>query len=276
MSLTEAEARGLIDLVRQVAKAEILPRFRQLDAVDVRSKSHADDLVTVADLAAETALTAGATRVLPDAAVVGEEAVSADPLVLDRIAGPGRTVVLDPIDGTWNFAHGLAVFGVILAVVEAGETVFGLLYDPVFDDWVAAQRGAGAWFETGAGARRALRFEAAPPVTEAGGYVPLALYPAARRAEVAREMAAIHRAGTLRCSCHEYRQLLTGGAEFCLAAMLNVWDHAAGVLAVQEAGGQAALADGTPYRPELRAGHLITAADAPLWQALQARFGAAL
>jgi fructose-1,6-bisphosphatase/inositol monophosphatase family enzyme len=60
-----------------------------------------------------------------------------------------------------------------------------------------------------------------------------------------------------------------------LAAMLNVWDHAAGVLAVTEAGGHAALAGGAPYTPRLRRGHLISAADSDLWQALDTRFGAA-
>jgi len=275
MTLTRAEETGLIDLVREVAKAEILPRFRALDPTEIRSKSRADDLVTVADVAAEVALADGAARILPGAAVVGEEAVSGDASVLDRVAGPGRTLVIDPIDGTWNFAHGLAVFGVILAVVEDGETVFGLLYDPVFDDWTAARRGGGAWSGAPGRADIPLRRAPAPAPDIAQGYVPLSLYPAAAREGVAQAMTTVGRAGTLRCACHEYRQLVAGGSDFMLAAMLNVWDHAAGVLAVTEAGGRAALAGGAPYGPELRQGHLISAADADLWQALDTRFGAA-
>ncbi|ROU00139.1 inositol monophosphatase family protein [Histidinibacterium lentulum] len=275
MSLSRAEETGLIDLVREVAKAEILPRFRALEATDIRAKSRADDLVTVADVAAEAALTDGAARILPGAAVVGEEAVSADASILDRVGGPGRTLVIDPIDGTWNFAHGLAVFGVILAVVEDGETVFGLLYDPVFDDWIAARRSGGAWSGAPGRADVPLRSTPAPPPEVAQGYVPLSLYPPQAREGVARAMATMGRAGTLRCACHEYRQLVSGGSDFMLAAKLNVWDHAAGVLAVTEAGGHAALAGGAAYAPDLRRGHLISAADADLWQALDARFGAA-
>ena len=46
-------------------------------------------------------------------------------------------IIIDPVDGTWNYARGLALFGVILAVTRYGIPVYGLLYDPVIDDWIA-------------------------------------------------------------------------------------------------------------------------------------------
>ncbi|KAA9009350.1 inositol monophosphatase family protein [Histidinibacterium aquaticum] len=259
MSLSRAEEEGLVGLVREVASREILPRFRRLDATEIRAKGRPDDLVTAADLASEAALADGIGRVMPGAAVVGEEAVASDPSVLDRLDAPGRVVVVDPIDGTWNFAHGLATFGVILAVVEDGETVFGLLYDPVFDDWVLTRRGGGTWMCRAGEAPVRLQVGPAPGLGEAQGFVPLFLFGEADRDRIAGGMVRTGRAGSLRCSCHEYRQLVLGGGDFALAAMLKPWDHAAGALALAEAGGVAALTDGTAYVPRLREGHMIAA-----------------
>lgn len=201
-----AEARALTDLVRRVARAEIMPRFRAIGGADIGTKSAEDDLVTIADTASEAALAAGIAGILPDAMVVGEEAVSADPRVLDGLDGADLAVIVDPIDGTWNYANGLAVFGVILAVVERGETTFGLLYDPVGDDWISARRGEGAWY---AGPSRApLRLDVGRPGADPAallGYVQVHLFPKAEQPGVAATLPRFRRTLSLRCSCHEYR-----------------------------------------------------------------------
>jgi fructose-1,6-bisphosphatase/inositol monophosphatase family enzyme len=132
-----------IEIVRAAARSEIMPRFRRLGPDDVRAKSAPDDLVTEADLAAEDAISRDLAQDFPDALILGEEAVESDPTLLDRLPDAELAFVIDPVDGTWNFAAGLATFGVILAVVEKGETVMGLLYDPVLDDWVVARKGLG-------------------------------------------------------------------------------------------------------------------------------------
>lgn len=272
MPLSPAEEAALIDLVRDAARREILPRFRSLDATDIRSKSRSDDLVTVADTAAERVITEGVARIMPDAQVVGEEAVSADAAVLGRIDRPGRVVVIDPIDGTWNFANGIAVFGVILAVVEDGETIFGLLYDPVFDDAVLARKGGGTFMRARDGSEQRLTLDPPGPMAQALGFVPLQLFPKEMRPQIANATLDMARTHSLRCSCHEYRQLALGGSDFLLAAMLNVWDHAAGLLALSEAGGAAVLADGSAYRPGLRDGYLVAARRADAAEALRQRF----
>lgn len=264
---------AVIDLVRETAADEIMPRFRRLDPDMVAAKTAPDDLVTEADRAMEARLTAALPGLLPGAVVIGEEAVSADARVLDGLAGAELAVVVDPVDGTWNFANGLAVFGVILAVVARGETVFGLLYDPVGDDWVAAERGGGAWFGR-AGHAEKLRAAPAVPVAEATGFVPLYLFPPERRAAVAALLPDFARTQSLRCSCHEYRLVAQGRMHFNLSANLSPWDHLAGALAVSEAGGIARLACGGPYRvgPHVP-GPLVAAGSAEVWEAVAARFG---
>lgn len=271
MKLTSDQSDALIQIVRNVAAKEIRPLFRNIVLSDVDSKSAPDDLVTVADRAAELAIAAGVRDLLPDAAIVGEEAVAADKSVLDRV-GSGQVVVIDPIDGTWNFAHGIATYGVIVAVIEDGEAVFGLLYDPGYDDWIVATKGQGAWFCDAKGKRRRLSLGAAPQISDSFGYVGMYLFPKPQQAPIAAQLPAFRRTQTLRCACHEYRMLAEDAAQFCLTGMLNVWDHAAGVLIYQEAGGVARLLDGREYHPTMQEGHLLVAASQEMWQDLAERF----
>ncbi|MEM0946351.1 MAG: inositol monophosphatase [Pseudomonadota bacterium] len=269
MSLDAKETDALIQAVRDTAKAEIVPRFRGLAGTDVDAKGAPDDLVTVADRASEIAITAAVAGILPSARIVGEEAVAEDISLLDGVGKPGQTVVIDPIDGTWNYANGLATYGVILSVVEDGETVFGLLYDPSGDDWIVAYRGGGAWFVRPD--RDAIPLSVSRPGTDLGtsfGFVGLYLYNKPGQAKIAETLPRFRRTVSLRCSCHEYRLLAQGRSDFMLNGMLNVWDHAAGVLALEEAGGVARLLDGRPYAPAMREGLLLNAASEPLWDRL--------
>lgn len=274
VALSEDIETFLIDLVRQVSKQEILPRFRTLPDSDIRSKSAPDDLVTEADLRAEAAIAAGIADVLPDALVLGEEAVTATPSLLSGLDGAACAVIIDPVDGTWNFAKGLATFGVILAVAEKGETVFGLLYDPVMDDWVLARRGGGAWYCRPDAEPRRLRIEGDAPQDQTVGFVPLFLFPYETRMQLAGAIPGFRRIWSVRCSCHEYRLLAQGHADFCLSGTLNPWDHAAGALAVSEAGGAVGLLDGRDYRAGLtEGGHLVTARSEATLNRIRATFG---
>jgi fructose-1,6-bisphosphatase/inositol monophosphatase family enzyme len=159
--LTAAHLHELWLVMREAAEAEILPRFRQLGHGAVRTKTGPLDLVTDADEAAERAITAGIARLFPGAVVVGEEATAADPGLLRRIADADLAFVVDPVDGTANFAAGLPLFGVMAAAMVRGEIVASVIHDPIGGDGALALRGEGAWMEQPSGARADLRV--APP-----------------------------------------------------------------------------------------------------------------
>ena len=265
---------ALIDQVRRVAKAEIMPRFRRLPAGSIQSKSAPDDLVTEADLSAEAGISEGVRQLLPDALMLGEEAISADPSLVDGLAAADCAVILDPVDGTWNFAKGLTTFGVILAVAEKGETVFGLLYDPVMDDWIRASRDGGTWYQRPGGDRVRLKIGGEASIPDAVGFVPLFLFPLEARRKLAGAIPGFRRIWSVRCSCHEYRLLAQGHADFCLSGSLNPWDHAAGALAVAEAGGAVGLLDGRDYSAAItHGGHLVTARSEAMLDRIRAVFG---
>ncbi|MEL7088743.1 MAG: inositol monophosphatase [Planctomycetota bacterium] len=264
---------ALIAAVREAAQIEIVPRFRALPDGTVRSKSAPDDLVTDADTGMEHRLSARVADILPDALILGEEAASEDPSVLDRAATPGSCVIIDPVDGTWNFASGISTFGTILAVTEGGETTFGLLYDPLQDDWIEATRGEGASFNRPGLPAQAL--QVAPPETlpNMTGFIGLPLFPKDKQSDIALGFPALRRVLGLRCSCHEYRTLAMGRVSFNVNGMLKPWDHAAGALVVEEAGGVARMLDGRPYAPTLHEGCMIAASDDATWSAVADHFG---
>src|SRR5260221_7511219 len=132
------------DLIAEAAAAEIAPRFGKLAASDIREKAP-DDLVTVADLAMERRLTPALGDLLPGSTVVGEEAVSDDALIQDRLDGEDWVWLIDPVDGTTNFAEGRPMIAVIVALVHRGRTVAGWIHDPLAGTTATAEDGAGAW-----------------------------------------------------------------------------------------------------------------------------------
>jgi fructose-1,6-bisphosphatase/inositol monophosphatase family enzyme len=266
------QAGELVAIVREVARAEIVARFRALAPTDISTKSGPGDLVTVADRAAEAAMTAAIRALMPEATVVGEEAISADPALRDVIATADPCVIIDPVDGTWNFAKGLALFGVLVAVTRRGRPVWGMLYDPLLDDWIIADADGTRMVQ---GDRvTVLRSSIQTRTERMVGFVPVGLFPRSQRPQVLAALAPFSRATSLRCACHEYRLIAQGHAEFALSGPVqHAWDHAAGVLAVEQAGGVARFLDGAPYDAGRRRGPLLVAASEPVWDQVAAQFG---
>ena len=262
----DAQTRSqMIEAVRMAAKTQIRPRFRSLSADDIAQKSARDDLVTAADLAVETVLRSAFGAILPGTPIVGEEGVAEDPAQLDLITSGGRVIVIDPIDGTWNFAQGMPTFGTMVSVIEDGETVFGLLYEPMLDDWIWAARGEGTWSGT-----ERMRLAAPGPFETLTAMLGFYGMDTGQWSQVAALYPKFLRVSDSHASIMDYRLLSRGQAAFKLNRQLNVWDHAAGVLCLEEAGGYAALLDGTVYAPHLRTGRLLAAQSRELWEELAA------
>lgn len=228
-----AQFDRIVSLVRDVAASEILPGFRAMTAQAATTKTSPVDIVTAYDRRAEETLTAGIAAIFPDAAIVGEEAVSADPRSINLLDSDGTVVVIDPIDGTWNYAGGIGVFGVLIAVVRNRQTVFGLLYDPLGNDWIRTQRGGGTWFCREGSADHRLSVSPDPCLRGFLPHRPTAL------AGLYDALPPHTRLTALGSSCHEYRALVSGHADFLLAYDPAPWDHLAGTLALTEAGGTA-------------------------------------
>ncbi|MFD1744092.1 inositol monophosphatase family protein [Rhizobium helianthi] len=260
---------ALADVLRQAAKQEILPRFRRLGAHEVRAKSEATDLVTEADEQAERYIKAEVAKFAPDALFIGEESVAADASLLNRLADAELAVIVDPVDGTFNFAAGVPAFGVMASVVYKGEAIAGIIYDPMGDDWVMAEKGGGAFLRRPDGDAVRLATAAAKPLEATYGMASAAYFYAEQRLQLLTNLAKLRFFASYRCSAQEYRILAGGHVDFVLYNKLMPWDHVGGSLIVQEAGGHVAKLDGSPYRPHEFEGGLLAASNKETWDMLK-------
>ncbi|ROT34104.1 inositol monophosphatase family protein [Micromonospora sp. HM5-17] len=253
-------------LLREAAARAILPLFRQLGDTDVTEKAPGE-LVTVADRRSEEILDAGLRRIRPGSLVVGEEGVAADPAVLDRLRGPAEVWVVDPLDGTANFAAGRRPFAVMVALRSAGVTRIGWILDPVTDTLLVGRAGAGAY-------RDGLAVRTAPDVLEPEalrGAVPTRFLPSDLRERI---RAGGRRLGELlpglHCAGQEYADILAGRQHFALFWRTLPWDHVPGALIVREAGGVVRRFDGSAYDPTDGRTGLLVAANEQIWRTVHA------
>jgi fructose-1,6-bisphosphatase/inositol monophosphatase family enzyme len=247
-------------ILGEVARTEILPRFGRLERGDIVEKGPGD-LVTVADRAAERELSRRLQDLLPGSRVVGEEAVFADRTVLEALDGSDPVWIVDPIDGTSNYAAGNTRFSVLVALAREGELLASWIYEPWFGRMAHAVRGHGAFLD-GAPLR------VAPPPDPADGLRDLEIATSRPSFWSTRARAAIVALSTHGVSLFysdgaglEYLALASGRRDTALMVWENVWDHAAGLLLHAEAGGAALCFDGGPFR--LAGGNALPFAVAP-------------
>ena len=263
--MSQALTAAVRALMREASERAIMPHYQSLAASEIVSKA-ANDVVTIADHEAEAILTEGLAKLLPEAAVVGEEAAHADPAVMDRLAG-GLCWIVDPLDGTNNFAAGKPPFGVLVALAEHGETIGGWIYDCLSGRFCHAQSGQGAFVD---GERITARPSGTEPPIAA---ISLVFADPVRRAALKMQIAPHYTCVDIpRCAAEQWPRLALGINDLSIFERTLAWDHAAGVLLLNEAGGKAARPDGRPYRVDehLLPG-LIGAASPALWDELAER-----
>jgi fructose-1,6-bisphosphatase/inositol monophosphatase family enzyme len=260
----------VVQLIRAVARTEIMPRCRNLRPGDVQVKSGPHDLITTANEQTERRLANGLARLFPGCVVVGEEAASRDPGLVGAIADAELCFVVDPIDGTANFCAGLPLFGIMVVMVRRGAVVAAVIHDPVGDDTALAVAGQGAWLESASGERVPLRVALPVPVADMAGAVSWRYMPEPLRSTVCRNLPRVGAAWDYRCAAHQYRMLAAGHCHYVVFHRLLPWDHAAGWLLHQEAGGWSARLDGSAYRPAHATGGLICTPDEASWHMLRA------
>lgn len=249
-------------LMRTAARTVILPLYQRLAVGDVAEKAPGD-VVTVADRRAEEFLADGLAALLPGSIVVGEEAVAADGALLDRLADSGPVWLVDPLDGTANFAAGHGPFAVMVALLVGGITRTGWILDLITDQLVVAEAGAGAYLN----GVRITTDQDAPPLSALRGNVRSKYLPPAVRRAIDRRASALGEAlpGT-GCAGREYPDVVTGVQDFALFWRTLPWDHAAGVLFIHEAGGVARRLDGGAYLPTDRRPGLLVARNEGVWR----------
>lgn len=256
--LSQNQLEAVDHLLRQVARDIVMPRFQNLAAGEVIEKA-ADDLVTIADHESEERLEEELRRILPDAYVVGEEACAANPAVQDRI-GDGAVWIIDPIDGTGNFAAGRPPFGLMVALAVEGEVRAGWMFDPLTGRMCHARLAEGAFID---GER--IRSKGSGSTVPVAGISLLFMDQDKRRRTLERAEGKLRMVDIPRCAAEQYPRIVLGRNDLALFERTLPWDHAPGVLFLNEAGGTALRADGSPYRVTDRRTGMLAAATPALW-----------
>lgn len=269
-AFTTDDLEGLIPVLAQAAAEEIMPRFGRLAASQVRVKTSAFDIVTDADEACERVITRQLRARFPGAVVIGEEAAGRDPGLLGALDTADLAFLVDPLDGTRNFASGLPLFGVMVAAVVRGHVVAGVIHDPVSGTTALARAQEGAWMQDRAGARVRLHVADPVPVADMEGIAGTNFLPPPLKTQVNANLSRLRMTNWFRCAAHEYRLAAAGHCHILFYNRLMPWDHAAGWLLHREAGGYSAHFDGIPYAPGHTSGGLLYAPDWPTWEAVHA------
>lgn len=256
--MTLALHEPVVALMRQVARDVVMPRFRNLAAHEISEKA-ANDFVTIADKESELRLAEGLAAILPEAGIIGEEACAADPTILER-AGHGLNWIIDPIDGTGNFASGNPPFGIMIALADAGATLAGWILDPMTGRVCHALLGGGSHID---GEQVQAR--------ESGGDLPIAALAVYfmtedERADIQRRADGQFAVVDIpRCAAEQYPRLVLGQNDVSVFARTLPWDHAAGTLFLNEAGGRCQRLDGSPYLVGDQRRGLLGASSPRLW-----------
>jgi len=220
-------AARAIDTVRRVAASEILPRYRNVAAMEKDDGS----TVTEADLASQEALCAGLAALEP-VPIIAEEMPAHEQLAAWRASG--RVWCIDPLDGTRNFASAIPFFAISVALMEEGRSVLGIVYDPIADEAFHAIRGAGSWLN-----HRPLRVPArAPRLSAAVAEVSLRRNTARLRGELKHRRPYARRI-TSGSSALSWCHLAAARVDVMLHSGQKMWDYAAGALVLEEAYGVA-------------------------------------
>ena len=251
-------------ILEEAGRTEVLPRFQALAEEDVRRKA-SGELVTVADEAAEAFIAKRLTDLLPGSQIVGEESVAADPRRMDLLKGRDFVWVIDPIDGTGNFAAGRPLFAVMVALVRDNDILGGWIHDPVSGETVHALKGEGCYSGSQRlSMRRNVPFQDLQGTLHAGRFSSPSMFE-----HINARRGLLRTQDTLSSAGQEYLRMAKGDSDFSLFTKLMPWDHVPGAILLREAGGLARTLDGQNYRPlGIYGPALLLAPDQAAWQAL--------
>ena len=253
--------------LRDAAHRFILPRFDNLDATEVGTKSNDTDFVTIADKEAEGWLTPQLSAILP-APVIGEEAASAEAVVApDDLLGYCWTV--DPLDGTKNFVKGKPVFCSMVALLWQGVPIRSWIWNPIDEVLFYAAMNEGTWRVDSIGETR-LQVRNRPKTIDqmigSGNSLGLA---EPRKSDVRMRLRTLRGRQFIGSAGVQACMIASNEADFMVHGAITPWDHAPVDLICREAGGHSATLDrGLSFSVALRAPYMAASSQQG-WAALQ-------
>lgn len=224
----------------------------------VVSKQGSRDILTEFDTKSQETIKRRILDEFPTHRFLGEEDVApgrdAAAAAIELVSTEDHLWIVDPIDGTTNFAHGMPLAGIIIAYCSKGVVEFGLIYDPFRDELFTAHRGCGAYLN-GKKITCCATKELKDSVVCTGSPPNIASLNACLRATnlISSEVRTVRMLGS---AAIMLGWVACGRVTAYFEADMSVWDIAAGCLIISEAGGQVSDVWGKPY--ELKTRNLVS------------------
>ena len=220
------QLRELLDFAVALARDAGKITYSYFKGSFVAERKADNSFVTVADREAERLLRARIEQAFPDDAILGEEEE-------EKPGTSGRRWILDPVDGTYSFVHGVPLYGVLIGLEIDGEPSVGVVNLPALDELICAARGVGCFWnnEKARVSSTAVLGEALLLATDFGT---CEQYGFGRAVEKIGRSAGARRTWG---DCYGHVLVATGRADIMLDPVMNVWDSAALLPIVEEAGG---------------------------------------
>jgi histidinol-phosphatase len=220
------ELKTLLDFAVEIAGEAGVLTFRHFRGSFVAERKADNSFVTIADREAETHLRARIEKAFPDDAILGEEQG-------ETSGKSNRRWILDPIDGTYSFVHGVPLYGVLIGLEIDGEAVLGVVNLPALNEIVYAARGLGC-FRNGEAARASATGSLSEALLLATDFGTCRQYGFGRAAEILQRQ--VHSRRTWG-DAYGHILVATGRADLMLDPIMNVWDCAPLLPILEEAGG---------------------------------------
>jgi len=236
-------ARQLVELVRETGHY-LLQERQNFDRGVVEFKG-INDLVSYVDKQAEIQLVAGLKNILPDSAFITEEGTEGS-LDWNNLNPNTPYWIIDPLDGTTNFVHGLPIFAISIGLLFHGKLIVGCVHDPNRNECFYAWEGGGAWCNE-------MQIHVSP-APELKGCLLATGFPYFNFSGIQKYLNTIH---DFMQKCHGLRRMGSAAIDLAYVASgrfegffeynLNPWDVAGGMVLVQEAGGKVTDFSGQPH-----------------------------
>ncbi len=233
MSADNPEVTKRLEFALEVTREAGWITLEHFRSDDLRVDRKADDSpVTIADRRAEEHLRHRIAEAFPDDGIIGEE--------LPEVAGASSyRWILDPIDGTKSFIHAVPLYTTLVAVEREGEPLLGVILAPATDECVYAAIGQGAWYVHGKLPPKPAKANDRGPVSECLFVTSeVSYFDEISRRDVYQKLEATARLTRSWGDAYGYLMVATGRAEVMVDPVVSLWDLAALLPVVEEAGGK--------------------------------------
>ncbi len=246
----------LQQIVINAAREELLPRFTKVE----RSEKTDGSFLTEADLAVQQRIQTELQQHWPEIAFVGEEMDESEQNAL--MADQSRMLwILDPLDGTSNFAAGLPFFSTSLALLHQGDVVMGIVYDPIRDECFSAQKGGGAHFN----GEPLGQHRPQGPLHKGIGLIDFKRLPAELATRLVCEIPYSSQR-SLGSVALDWCWIAAGRCHVYLHGKQRLWDYGAGYLILSETGGYSCSLSGEQvFQPSLKPRSAVASLDLELF-----------